>query len=577
MPRTADLWSQDIDGESHPAAMISIPEDLDGSGESEEMTTSMPKDGPLIPEPNEDPFRRRIANRQHGLIPWIKRQFGIKAKRELSMAEIAEMSDAKRASMLEKVLKEEAIVCEQRLVNALDRMGFSYRRWSADGEIRKIQKVALWPIVSTEDAHWLHVDMDHLPYGVNSSSLIEQRVLDDLGKSVGHKVNLRSNDEAGIWYVVERASGMMGLPVHVAIQDMWQRFPPSSDGLTLPLGMTTNRRAVFEDLDSMIHMLVAGETGGGKSNAQNVILSTLAMRNSPQHLKLLLMDMKAGLEFQFYEGLPHLITIPDVTDTGIIEHPDFVYPAFAWLIKYEAARRMKTIRASKHRSIEDYNARRKEKMPRLLVMCDEWGIARLGDKGKEAEVELAKSVMLLRAVGIHIGIGTQTPTKEVLGLLVRSNMPTKICFNCNELSASTIVVGNSDAMGLPTGRAIYKRGMQSFPVQFPYISEEMVKSVVRNVQDGKSQVVPEQAGHVHDVSIDEMLQFSLAQLRGDLVYRELERHFSHRGITQNEIRTALKDLEGKTVQVHGKDYIVEPGSGSKARRLVAVVEDSTNE
>lgn len=572
MPK-ADIWSNDTEGQSESTFIDSLDHSLDGSGAAVDLTTSDPIDSPLIPEVNEDPFRRRIANRKRGLINWLKKQLGAEP-RQPTMAEIAEMDDQQRLKLLEKTLRDESQIAAERLSNALDRMGFSHRRYNGEGELRKLQKVRFDFVLSTEDAHWLHVNMDRLPYGVNSSSIIEQRVLDDLGKAVGHKVNLRATDEAGIWYVIERASGMMGIPIHVYIQDMWRRFPASANSLTLPVGMTTNRKLVYESVDTMVHALIAGETGGGKSNAQNTIISTLISRNSPSQLQMLLMDMKAGLEFQFYEDVPHLVKIEGVTDSGIIEHPDKVYPAFEWLINKEAARRMSIIRAAKHRSIDDYNIRRKRPMPRMLVVCDEWGIARLGSKGKEAEIELSKSVMLLRAVGIHIHIGTQTPTKEVLGLLVRSNLPTKIAFNCNELSASTIVVGNSLAMGLPVGRAIFKRGMQTVAVQWPYISEEMVKSIVASVREGRPSVQIEDEKTY--LAKEEILSFGLHALGGGLQEREIYKHFSARGVSQIEVRRILQEVEGQEVIVDGKLYIVQPGAGTRPRTLVAK-QESENE
>lgn len=561
----ANIFSQDKTGQSRAASLESAGAIVETDGAAVERSTTDPNDAPVIPEPNEDPLRRRLANRDYGLIPAIMRQIR-KRQPALTPAEIAEMDDLQRAKMLEKVLREEARVASERISNALDRMGFSYRRYNGEGELRKLQKVTFDTIVSTEDAHWLHVNMDRLPYGVNSSNIIDQRVLDDLGKSVGHKVNLRSSDEAGIWYIVERASGMMGIPVHVAIQDMWNRFPPAANGLTLPIGMTNNRKLVFEDLDDMVHILVAGETGGGKSNAQSVLISTLAMRNSPEHVQMLLLDMKAGMEFQYYEGLPHLLEVPDVTKTGIIEDPDQVYPAFKWLLDREAKRRMEIIRGSGHRSISDYNVRRKKPMPRLLVVCDEWGTARLGNKGEEAERELSKAVMLLRAAGIHIIIGTQTPTKQVLGLLVRSNLPTKMAFNCSELSASVIIVGDNSALGLPVGRCIFKRGGQRLAVQFPLISTEMIKSVVSGVKEGKFEVTPTRA---HDVTLEELLVWGLHNMGGSLRYPDLHKAFDHRGITRDEIAESLKKLDGQEVIVDGKLYFVEPGTGGRPRRLVA--------
>lgn len=563
-----NLLSQDSDLSTRSANLESVDHARDG-GAIVDLGTADPNDSIVLAEINTDPLKRRIADpRPRGIIPYLWHQVKNYIHPPMTAAERAALDEAKAVKLLDKVLAEEAETAARRISRALHNLGYSHVRRGADGEIKKATFVSFDMAVSTEDAHWLHINMDSLPYGVNSSDLcMKQEVIDHLGKSVGHKVNVRASDEAGIWYIIERASGMMGLPVYVKYNDMLEQFPTSSNGLTIPLGMTSNRKRVYEDLDDMVHILVAGETGGGKSNTQSVFIATLAMRNSPEQIQLLLLDMKAGMEFQFYEGLPHLLPIPDVTSSGIIEDPDQVYPAFQWLLNREAKRRMSIIRGANHRSISDYNVRRKHPMPRLVVVCDEWGTARLSNNGKEAEVELAKAVMLLRAAGIHIIIGTQTPTKEVLGLLVRSNLPTKIAHNCNEFPASAIIVGDGSALGLPVGRGIYKRSGQKFPIQFPRLTEQMIKEIVENIKSGKSQAAPTKT---HDVTTDELLVWGLHNNGGGLNWRDLYKAFDHRGITADEVKAILKDLDGKEIVIEEKVYTVEPGAGQKPRRLVAV-------
>lgn len=566
--RTVDMTSEPSEGESQPVEAVTSDPILFEGGHAADVNSSEPLDAPVIPEINDDPLKPRVVKPVRG-IPRIVQIIRNQINPPLTAAERAALDDEKRVKLLNSVLKEEAKEVESRMRNALHNLGYSYTTRATDGDIRKVRYVEFSPIISSEDAHWLHVDMDRLPYGVNSSNLLDRKILDHLGRSVGHKVNVRSNDEAGIWFIVERGSGMLGLPTHVQFMDVWKRFPPTSTALTIPLGMTNNRKAVFEDLDDLVHILVAGETGGGKSNTQAVFIASLAMRNTPQQLQILLMDMKAGMEFQFWEGIPHLIKIPDVTETGIIEDPDMVYPAFNWLLKKEAARRMNLIRNSKHRSINDYNVRRKHPLPRLLVVCDEWGTARLSDKGKEAETELAKAVMLLRAAGIHIMIGTQTPTKEVLGLLVRSNLPTRIIHNCAELSASVLIAGDSSAMGLPNGRAILKRGGMKIPVQIPYLSEHMIKEIAEDIRTGKHQIEEKKS---HDVTVEELLCYGMHNMSGALSIRELHRAFDNRGISKEEVIETLKGLEGNEIVLEGNLYRVEAGAGNRPRRLVAVEE-----
>lgn len=533
-------------------------------------------DGPVLAEPNHEPYRRRISNPIRGILPKLARYLRNRISPPPTPEQIAQMSEKKRTALLEKTLKGEAQVATSRISKSLHELGFSYVKKDSAGNITKSRYIGFDFVESTEDAHWLHVDMSLWPYGVNSDAILQQDVINHISRSVGHKVNVKASPEAGIWFVIERASGMMGIPVHVPIADMWTRMPQTSTKLTVPIGLTNNRKTVYDNLDEMVHTMVAGQTGGGKSTLVNGWITTLIMRNSPDELNLVLMDMKAGLEFQFFANLPHLLKIPGVkTDEGIIVDPDEVAPAIFWLVNQESKRRLTLIRESGHRDIKSYNVRRKHPMPRILVIIDEWAQARLGSDGDKAELELAKALMLLRAAGIHFVICTQTPSKQVLNVLARSNLPTRVAFGCSEMSASILICGDNSAMGLsPAGRCIYKRVSGTQPVQVAWISEQHVTEIVNKVKTGQ---VQDAIGQVpsHDVAVDEMLSWALHENGGSLRKTELYSHFAHRGITQKEIGDTLSDLEGTTVELLGNLYRVDPGAGSRSRRLVAMSDQDT--
>lgn len=541
-----------------------------------DLETSVPLDQPALVEINHEPYRRRIANPTRGVLKklarWVKETISPTPTPE----EIARMSEKKRMQLLSKTLVDEAKIATRRISNSLHQLGFSYVRKDANGNITSARYVTFDFVESTEDAHWLHVDMGHWPYGINSDQLLQQDVINHISRSVGHKVNVKASPEAGIWFVIERASGMMGIPVHVPIADMWQKMPQTSTKLTVPIGMTNNRKVVYDNLDEMVHTLVAGQTGGGKSTLVNGWITTLITRNSPDQLRLVLMDMKAGLEFQYFAQLPHLLEIPDVkTDEGVITESDYVAPALHWLVNVEARRRLEMIRKTGHRDIRSYNVKRKKQLPRIVVVIDEWAQARLGNGGKHAELELAKALQLLRAAGIHFIVCTQTPSKEVLNVLARSNLPTRVAFSCAELSASMLICGDGSAVALaPAGRCIYKRMTGTQPVQVAWISEQMVTDIVDKVKRGETPDALPKMGH--DVSTDDILDWALHENGGSLRHSELHSHFSHRGITQRELTSILADLENSTVEIAGNFYRIEPGAGARPRRLVAVMDQETD-
>lgn len=565
-----NLYSEEADTNAYQdQATDGMDSQINDSRPDGETETSMPLDGPVLAETNHEPYRRRLSNPTRGIkkiIRYIKNTLFPPPGPD----DIAAMSDKKRAKLLEKTLTEEAKIACKRISGSLHDLGFSYIRRDSNGNIKTAKKVQFDHVESTEDAHWIHVDMSKWVHGVNSDQLLQQDVINHLSRSVGHKVNVKASPEAGIWFVVERASGMMGIPIHVPIAEMWEHMPQTSTKLTIPIGMTNNRKVIYDNLDDMIHTLVAGQTGGGKSTLINGWITTLITRNSPDQLRLVLMDMKAGLEFQFFSHLPHLLEIPGVeTDEGVIVEPDMVAPALRWLVNHEARRRLELIRKSGHRDIKSYNIRRKNPLPRILVIIDEWAQARLGQDGDKAELELAKALQLLRAAGIHFVICTQTPSKTVLNVLARSNLPTRVAFSCAELSASILICGDNSAVQLaPAGRCIYKRMTGSQPVQVAWISEQLVNEIVEKVKNGEAPDALPAAKH--DVTTEEMLLWSLHENTGGLRHTELYAHFVHRGITQREIRDILTALEGTTVELNGDIYKIEPSGGRKSRKLVAV-------
>jgi len=542
-----------------------------------DIETSQPIDGPVLAEPNHEPYKRRIANPTRGLFKRLARYVKDTISPPPTPEEIARMSERNRARLLQKTLIDEAKIATRRISRSLHELGFSYVKRDANGNITKARYISFDFVESTEDAHWLHVDLSAWPYGINSDQLLQQDVINHISRSVGHKVNVKASPEAGIWFVIERASGMMGIPMHVPIADMWAKMPATSTKLTVPIGMTNNRKTVYDNLDDMVHTMVAGQTGGGKSTLVNGWITTLITRNSPEKLRLVLMDMKAGLEFQYYANLPHLLPIPEVkTDEGIITDPDNVAPALRWLVNVEARRRLELIRQSGHRDIKTYNVRRGHPLPRILVVIDEWAQARLGHGGKQAELELAKALQLLRAAGIHFVVCTQTPSKEVLNVLARSNLPTRVAFSCAELSASILICGDNSAIGLaPAGRCIYKRMTGTQPIQVAWISEQMVTDIVDKVNNGEAPNAIPLAKH--DVTIDEILLWGLHENSGSLRVNEVFAHFTHRGIPKKEVETVLKEIENKTVELNGNFYKIEAGAGTRPRRLIAIQDQETDQ
>jgi S-DNA-T family DNA segregation ATPase FtsK/SpoIIIE len=256
-------------------------------------------------------------------------------------------------------------------------------------------------------------------------------------------------------------------------------FSASSASLTIALGKDTTGQPAVANLAKMPHLLIAGATGTGKSVCINTILSSLLYRNTPNELRLLLVDPKR-IELSTYEGIPHLIH-PVVTDAKLATK------ALRWAVQ-EMELRYKLLADKGARNIEGYNkALAREKLgdeisagsvepsegaelrhhplPYMVIIIDE-----LADLMMVASREVEESIMRLaqmaRAAGIHLMLATQRPSVDVLTGVIKANIPTRISFQVSSrVDSRTILdtmgaenlLGSGDMLFLPPGTAKLQR------------------------------------------------------------------------------------------------------------------------
>ncbi len=192
--------------------------------------------------------------------------------------------------------------------------------------------------------------------------------------------------------------------------------------LRIALGQDVAGRAVAADLAAMPHLLIAGATGSGKSVCVNGIITCLLLHNTPDDLRLLLVDPKR-VELTDYNGIPHLLA-------PVIVELERVVGALQWVTR-EMDRRYKLLAEAGTRNIADYNAKQAaqggSKLPYLVVVIDE--LADLMMLAPDAtERAITRLAQLARATGIHLVIATQRPSVDVVTGLIKANFPARIAF-----------------------------------------------------------------------------------------------------------------------------------------------------
>ena len=541
-------------------------------GQADAMTRK--EAGPI--DENLDPLRQRFFDlrRKALIVRLIRWLWNRRPGRPLTAEEIAEKARIAELKELHATLTEEAKTVERLMVQTLTRLGlcYIYRKAERGFMSPRMKQIRFSHISLEKDAIHLRVDTRprYLPPDVDLLKLADEAVIFNLAMSLGKEVEARYSEEFGFWYIVSRSSGVRGIPNHVMLSDMLKGFPESADGLSLPLGMAANGKPIYRSLTTMYSILVGGTIGAGKSNILNVFICSLIRRNTEDRLWLSLVDLKGGLEFTAYEGIPHLKTDRDVTKTGIIEHREDVPYLFDWIIE-EGERRMKQVKKAGVSDIGRYNhLNRKKPMPRWVLIIDEYADTRMSGDKAEIEKKLTNIAQRFRAVGIHVIACTQYPSAKVISQDIKIAMPAQLAFNCANTYGSQAIIGDGRAKGLqPVGRFIFNWAEGGIPIQAPYITNQFVKETVKGAIAGEFKDIIEG----HDVTPLEIMTWALDHDLGWLSRDKIYPIFRSRGLTQKELGDWLREWEGKEFVIGTTIYKVNPASGTRARRLVPVEDD----
>ncbi|MFA6404931.1 MAG: DNA translocase FtsK [Candidatus Paceibacterota bacterium] len=269
-------------------------------------------------------------------------------------------------------------------------------------------------------------------------------------------------------------------------------FKDSEKPLLVSLGKDITGLAHFCNLGKAPHMLIAGATGSGKSVAIHALITSLLYRNSPDNLKLILIDPKR-VELTMYNKIPHLLT-PVITD------PKKAILALKWAAK-EMSRRYDVLEKNAARDIDSYHrnilipAIKKnsnsdssslpETMPYIAIIIDELADI-MQAYPRELESAIVRLAQMSRAVGIHLVLSTQRPSVNVITGLIKANIPTRVAMQvASQIDSRTIL----DQMGaeklLGAGDMLYLGAEMSKPIrlQSAFISETEVKHVVKYLAD----------------------------------------------------------------------------------------------
>ncbi|UCM99224.1 DNA translocase FtsK [Sulfurimonas sp. SWIR-19] len=252
-------------------------------------------------------------------------------------------------------------------------------------------------------------------------------------------------------------------------------FKDSASPLTIALGKDIVGKPFITDLKKLPHLLIAGTTGSGKSVGINAMILSLLYKNSPDQLRLLMIDPKM-LEFSIYNDIPHLLT-------PVITKPKQAIVSLNNMVG-EMERRYELMAESRTKNIENYNEKVKkeggEHFPYIVVIIDELADLMM-TSGKDVELSIARLAQKSRACGIHLIIATQRPSVDVVTGLIKANLPSRISYRVGQKVDSKIILdqmgaesllGRGDMLFTPPGSPALVR------LHAPWATEEEIEKIV---------------------------------------------------------------------------------------------------
>lgn len=367
--------------------------------------------------------------------------------------------------------------------------------------------------------------------------------------------------------VPNKAAALVRLGSLMAYDDFQKSGP-----LGFVLGRDVNGDPIFADIDRMPHLLVAGATGSGKSVAIHSIIISLLYKNSPETLKMILVDPKR-VELSIYENIPHLIS-PVITESkkslGV----------FRWAIS-EMERRYDLLLKVGSRDIRSYNTNggAKDPLPYLLIVVDELADL-MTSHGRDVEGSIVRLAQMARATGLHLILSTQRPSVEVITGLIKANITSRIALQvASQVDSRTILDASGAEKLLGGGDLLYVSSDLSKPkrIQGAYVTEEEIHAVAdfirENNQAESASAEPvdfadasAQNGGGKNGMFDEYLEDEDDELYDEAVRVVAEAKKASASLLQRRLKVGYARA-ARLLDLMEAEGIIGPGEGAKPREV----------
>ena len=354
-------------------------------------------------------------------------------------------------------------------------------------------------------------------------------------------------------------------------------FQKSTSRLTIALGKDIVGKIVVADLDKMPHLLIAGQTGAGKSVGINAMILSILYKSAPEEVKFIMVDPKR-LELGVYENIPHLLT-------PVVVEPKRASNALKWATK-EMENRYKLLASVGVRSIDQFNAFVKKPrnlelfseeqnstltpLPFIVIVIDELADLMMV-ASKDVEDSIMRLAQMARAVGIHLIVATQRPSVDVLTGIIKANFPSRISFRvAQKVDSRTILdqmgaqqlLGKGDMLFIPPGTSRMTR------VHGALVTTEEIKCVVDHLKSQADPVYDQKVVEDRSEKTDTAnLERETDELYDDAVRIVVEMGKASTSTLQRRLRIGY-GRAARLLDTMEDDGIVGPPDGSKPREVL---------
>lgn len=376
-------------------------------------------------------------------------------------------------------------------------------------------------------------------------------------------------------------------PQEVAFKDMLNSYQQGGRKFHIPilLGKAVTGDYVMSDLTKMPHCIIAGATGSGKSVCINTIVMSILLNAKPDEIKLIMVDPKK-VELTPYTKLPHMLA-------PVITEPQGACAALNWLVK-EMENRYDILKQLGVRNIDSFNTRTinpelessldreiPARMPYIVVIIDELADLMMVSSN-DIETPIARIAQMARAVGIHLILATQRPSREVITGLIKANFPTRISFKVASRINSQIILdesgaeallGNGDMLFLPPGTSVLVRAQGAF------IRDEDINAVVKNICD---QAPPNYVIASFDaLAKQEEMASASAETPNDSLYDQAVEIVQNTGnasttFLQRKLKIGYARAASLIDELQ-ENGVISPADGSKGRKILQAKKESPSE